>query len=557
MAVKTFGKIYFKEEKNKWVLDKLEPHVSMRLKQVFTFINKTKTFPFYVDNTPLLCADLSWFLLRYPLEISETDAALLHQNENKHKQTLNDMEAIFMPDYHPHQIVIKEPYEARPYQLKAAELHKIQKRFLLGDDIGLGKTLTSILTLLQKETLPAAVVVQAHLPKQWKEEQIEKFTNLKVHIITKSSNYNLPPADVYIFKYTSLSGWVETFKSGYFKSAIFDEIQEVRRAQSSKHQSCRVLSQNVEYVMGLSATPIYNYGDEMYHVMNIIDDKVLGTFDEFQREWCTYKGGKTVVMDPAALGSYLREQHVFLRRTRKEVGRELPPLNKVVHTIEHDAHEAAKSYDIARDLAIKVTTSSSFVERGVAARDLDIYMRLVTGVSKAKFVAAYCRIFLENNIPILVAGWHRQVYEIWQKELAEFNPVLYTGTESIAQKHESKRKFIEGETNCMFISLRSGIGLDGLQHRCRDVIYGELDWSPMVHEQLAGRLRRDGNEEQVTAYYPVSEFGSDPVMIGMLGLKSSQSEGIINPFETSAVVQLSDESRIQLLAQDILKKHKH
>ena len=44
-------------------------------------------------------------------------------------------------------------------------------------------------------------------------------------------------------------------------------------------------------------------------------------------------------------------------------------------------------------------------------------------------------------------------------ELAEFRPVLYTGTESAKQKSDAKRAFIVGETDLFMMSLRSGAGL--------------------------------------------------------------------------------------------------
>lgn len=263
--------------------------------------------------------------------------------------------------------------------------------------------------------------------------------------------------------------------------------------------------------------------------------------------------GYKKVKDPQALGSYLRENFLMLRRTREEVGMSLPAVNKIVQTVEFDEVAVKKAEDTARALAIKVT-SGSFVERGAAARDLDIFVRHFTGVSKAKGIAAYLKILLENNEPVVVGAWHRDVYDILLEELAEYKPVMYTGTESAAQKEKAKKAFLSGETNCFIISLRSGIGLDGLQQRCNLVVIAELDWSPQVHEQLIGRVDREGQRQQVTVIYLVSECGSDPLIIDLLGLKSTQSRGIINPFETGAQKITSDDTRLKLLAKQYLDK---
>jgi hypothetical protein len=72
--------------------------------------------------------------------------------------------------------------------------------------------------------------------------------------------------------------------------------------------------------------------------------------------------------------------------------------------------------------------------------------------------------------------------------------------------------------------------------------------------QVIGRVDRDGQSQQVTAIFLVSDCGSDPLIIDLLAIKASQSHGIINPLETSAGIQYSDDSRIKLLAQKYLEK---
>lgn len=550
MAVRTYGKLFFEKEEKQWKISGAEPHICIKLKAIFAKIPKSGSQPFKFPDTSETCHDLLWFIDRYPLEISENDLIKLKRERKKYTSNINELESILLPDYIPRFVELKSPHKAREYQLKGKDVHYKCKRILIGDDIGLGKTLIAILSFLEKGTLPAVVTVQTHLPKQWK-EAIELFTNLKVHCINGRKPYSLPTADVFIIKYSCLSGWVNVFEKGIFKSAVFDEVQELRHSTSDKYNGATALSNNVNYCLGLSATPIYNYGDEIYNVMNIVKPGCLGKSWDFLREWTA--GGKTVT-DPKALGTYLRENFLFLRRTRAEVGRELPPINRIVHTVGYDSKEVEKSDALARKLAIKVM-SGSFVERGQASRELDILARHNTGVAKAREVAAYVRILLESGEPIVLAAWHRDVYDILLQQLADYNPVMYTGTESPAQKEAAKQAFIKGETNLFIISLRSGIGLDGLQHRCKMVVIAELDWSPKVMDQLIGRVDRDGQQDQVTAIFLVCDSGSDPLIIDMLGLKSSQSEGIVDPLKAVAE-KYSDESRIKLLAQQYLNKGK-
>ncbi len=111
-----------------------------------------------------------------------------------------------------------------------------------------------------------------------------------------------------------------------------------------------------------------------------------------------------------------------------------------------------------------------------------------------------------------------------------------------------------GEAQVMFISLRSGAGLDGLQEAAKVVVLGELDWSPGVHEQVIGRIARDGQDEPVVAYYLVAEQGADPTIAQVLGLKRQQIEGIRDPNHALIQQLSSDGDRVRQLAEAYLAK---
>lgn len=549
MVVRTYGNIVFKEDE--WLIQSAEPHVRIKLKSIFGKIPKTASPPYGFSNTPENCADLHWFIQRYPLSIPEEDKKRLDQQTSLNTELINAKETILLPGYKPGKIKIKKPHKARKYQLKAVEVFDIQKRMLLADEYGLGKTLTSILAMFDKKRLPALVVVKTHLPNQWKVEGFEHYTNLKVHIIDGTKPYNLPEADAYIIKYSCLDGWVDLFHTKFFKYIVFDEVQELRTGcTSNKGVAARVLSENAEYVLGMSATPIYNYGIEIFNIMNIIKPGCLGSGQDFAREW-TGHNEDGVVMHAEALGTYLRDNFLMLRRTREDVNMELPVINKIIQYVDYDEDKVESSLELARMLAMRVV-GGSFEQSGQAARELDMMLRQLTGVSKARHVAAYVKILLQAGEPVMLAGWHRQVYDIWNKELAVYNPVMYTGSESDVQKRRSLTEFKAGRSPLLIISLRSGDGIDGLQYLCNHIVYGELDWSPKVHDQIAARLDRPGQKQQVTAHFIVTDWGSDPPIIDLLALKSSQAHNIVDPLKAVGE-QFTDEGRIKKLAKAFLE----
>ncbi|MCS0497882.1 DEAD/DEAH box helicase [Ancylobacter sp. MQZ15Z-1] len=541
-----YGTLHFDGER--WVMSGLEPHVAIKLKAMFPGVPKASTGPFTFPDGVAMASDLEWFLHRYPMEMAEADRARMLAGRDAFTGRRNDVERIFVPDWTPPATLGFQPgRELYRYQAEAAEVVRKLGRLLLLDDVGLGKTVTALGALTDGENLPAAIVVQPHLRTQWKKEYVEKFTTLRAHIIQGTQPYDLPEADLYLFSYSNIAGWVDVFATGRFRAVVYDEIQELRTGTSTaKGQAAAILSANTRMRIGLTATPVYNYGPEMFHVVEAIEPGALGTYEDFLREWCSFGGRKAIVKEPDALGTYLREIQLVLRRERAGGN-----VNTIPIEVDYDEDVEADSLALMRTLASTVV-SGSFAQRGQAARELDIMARMVTGLAKAKSVAAYVRLLLNEGLPVLLAGWHREVYDIWGRELGEFDPVLYTGSETPSQKDRAKAAFINGDTNLMMISLRSGAGLDGLQQRCSHVVFGELDWSPKVHEQVIGRLDRPGQSEQVTAIFLHANGGSDPLIVSMLGLKASQAQGIVDPGKGVMPV-LSDGSRIRALAERFLQ----
>ncbi len=550
---RTYGAIALCPDRQHWILSDLEPHVAIKLKAIFPRVPKQSPGPFKMPHDQVIDAELDWFLQRYPLAMSAADRAAMTDGVVDHVSTQAALEQITLPDYQvPAYIGLQPGQEIRHYQAQAIELAYASHGLLLGDECGLGKTYTAAGFCLKPGVLPAAIVCQVHIQKQWG-AVLRAFTNLTVHEVKKASPYDLPPADVYVFRYSQIAGWVDIYKQGLFKAVIYDEPQELRGGMATdRGQGAAVLSDQAIWRMGLTATPIYNYGSEIFNIMRFIRKDVLGDWGDFSRE---YLVDAKRLSNPKALGTFLREQHTFLRRTKRDVGKEMPPVNRIIDTIETDARVVHSIEETARQLAIRATTGA-FMDRGSAARDLDILVRQATGIAKAHAVARIVRILVESGTPVVLFGWHRAVYDIWLRELHDLNPAMYTGSETGTQKTRGKEAFLAGETNLLIMSLRSAAGLDGLQFRCSTVVFGELDWSPGVHHQCIERVDREGQTEPVTALFLVSDEGSDPPVMEVLGLKASEATQVIDP-SAEAVGMHSDGSRIQVLVDRYLARAGH
>lgn len=553
-----------------WWLIAAEPHALMRLRRWVGRLDADEHDQLRLRRSPEVDRDLQCFLDRFPLEMSAGDARLLHMGAEAHRAMGRTVAAVAAGTFVARAFDLAVP--PRDYQRIAADLWLHVRAMILGDDMGLGKTATAIAGLSDPATRPALVVTLTHLPEQWRRE-IDRFCpGMRILILDGTKPYDVAEAwarqetrrtgrrvapafpDVLITTYHRIAGWAEAL-APKLRGLVYDEVQELRHNDTAKYKAAAHLSAGATYRIGLSATPIHNYGGEFFNVVEAVRPGALGSREEFVREWCVSgeEERKTRVRDTRAFGLYLRESGIMLRRTRKEVGRELPPLTVVPHHIEADLAALDRVAGSAAELArIIIGQRTSNFDRMKASGDLDRLMRQATGIAKAPYIADFVQMLVESGERPVVYLWHREVYAIVQAKLRELKPSMFTGSETTVAKRENLRRFTSGETPVLLMSLRSGAGVDGLQLASRTVVIGELDWSPVVHDQAIGRVDRDGQPDKVVAYYLLADVGSDPTVADACGAKAAQSGTIRDPRRELVSIPQVDPGRVRQLAEAFL-----
>lgn len=531
-----------------------EPHVMMRLKRVFPRAQQARSGILILTDTPEAARDLEWVLTRWPLEQDHDAAVALKTRADTHRKVEADVAHVLTGGQGRLALCRTPARAARPYQQTAADLLLTTRQLLVADEVGLGKTQTAVLAMLDPDALPAVVVCLTHLPAQWCREVKTVAPWLTTHVARSTRPYDVE-ADVLIIPYSKLAGWADHLAAAPLGLVVFDEIQELRRDGTYKYNAAGRIADRARYRCGLSATPVYNYGGEAHNIFSILAPGVLGSRTEFVREWggSERQANQVTVADPNALGTYLRDQGVMLRRTRADVGRELPDVVRVTHTVDADPSRLEEVAVEVEALA-RTLLAGPRKERFAAAGEMDWKLRQATGLAKAPYVAAFVRMLLDSEPAVVLFGWHREVYERWERHLAEFRPRLYTGTESPAQKEASVKAFLDGDCRVLMVSLRAGAGLDGLQKRARVAVFGELDWSPGVHFQCEGRLNRDGQADPVVSYFLTCDSGSDPTVSEVLGLKRGQSEPMLDPDVKPLATADGSADRMQRLAAAFLAR---
>ena len=517
-----YGTLSYNRRSKCWTI-KGEPCVTEMATRLFPGSERRRGEARFTANRRMI-GDVNWLMMRYPLEIAPRDRELWKKAlAQAREHVLLRAQAEKLPRRSTPPEGTFEG-ELREFQKEGLSFLLANPRTLLADEMGLGKTVQALACLAATKEFPTLVVVPPHLLRNWQTE-IARFLRIegkaaRVCVLTGLKPYQPPEADVYVIHYLLLRGWKQVLPQMGFRMVIFDEIQELRHGGTEKYSAASLLAEGCERVIGLSGTPIYNKGSEIWNVVNILDYHCLGDWESFTRAWCDGYGNH-LVRDPALLGDHLRREGLILRRTKEEVLTELPPKRRLVQEIDSDDKVYRELMRPVMDkLGSLLALHPDAKERAMLEEQVGRGERQATGVAKAPFVAAFVRALEDSGEKVLLFAHHHAVMDIYRKELAAYRPVFISGRESTGQKEEAVARFMEGRTNLCVISLRAASGLNLQRASC--VVFGELDWSPAVHSQAEDRAHRMGQKDSILCYYLVAPQGSDRDMQDALGLKVSQ-----------------------------------
>ena len=88
-----------------------------------------------------------------------------------------------------------------------------------------------------------------------------------------------------------------------------------------------------------------------------------------------------------------------------------------------------------------------------------------------------------------------------QKYLGKDTVEIYHGKLSLTEREHIKKKFISGDCRVLAGTIGAlGVGTDGLQEVCNNVIFLDRDWSPAINDQAESRIDRSGQKKVTNVY---------------------------------------------------------
>ncbi len=416
---------------------------------------------------------------------------------------------------------------------------------LLADEMGLGKTVETLsYVATEKQTFPVLVIAPLVTLQNWKRE-IAKFLKKKsrngriieskspsVTLIRTGKLKELPKTDIYVINYELLFKRNPDLAKLGIKTLVCDEVHNLRSKTTQKYKAVKKLAAlpSVLYRIGLSGTPIYNRGSEIWPIIDIIKPGLLGSFKEFCEYFCYVNDkGKAIVLENkrASLRHEL-QKHVMLRRKKSDVLKELKDKVRYKEVIEADTDYYLEELDkIWKKLEAEQKVAESEFSKSASYQRAIQSERQIAGIAKLTHVINFVKNIMEIEESVVVFCHHKVIHKLLHQSLQEFSPVSIIGGQTDTFRQDQIDKFQNGESKLMIAGLRAGnVGIN--LTRAKYVIFAELDWSPAIHRQAEDRLHRIGQKNTVFAYYLIGNGTLDDHVADILVDKSYEIDAIID-----------------------------
>ncbi|MFL5328244.1 MAG: DEAD/DEAH box helicase [Gemmataceae bacterium] len=402
------------------------------------------------------------------------------------------------------------------YQLRGAIFAACRGRAILGDDMGLGKTVQALAAaeLLARERgiSRVLVVAPASVKYQW-ETEIRKFTNRPVQVIEGDRPDRLDqyvgPAFYRLVNYEQVTRDLDEINAWQADNVILDEAQRIKNWESKTSRAVKKLRSR--YALVLTGTPLENKLEELYSIVQFIDDRRLGPAFQFLHDHRKLDSKGQLVGYRNLETIRERLAPIFLRRTRSEVLGQLPERTDSTVYVElapeqRGPYENQKSA-LARLLAKPVLSDLDRKRIIACLTNLRMICNSTFLYDKQTNVSPKLDEFAEIISELVAEGpEHKAVvftqWELMQQKAAEVLDKLDIGYATLSGRLPAAKRggvieeFLTDPKCRVFLS--TDAGGTGLNLQAADtVIHLEVPWNPAVLEQRIARVHRLGQKNPV------------------------------------------------------------
>lgn len=401
--------------------------------------------------------------------------------------------------------------ELYPFQKVAVAFAEMSKgRCLIGDEMGIGKTISAIgYAAINPQARPAIVVCPSNVKFNWKKEINKWLPDETVQVINAGKDEPVL-GDFIIINYDLMTKMQEKLIKLVPRLVILDECHYIKNSGSKNKPVKRTvatlaLCRFAPKILAMSGTAIASRPKEFFNTLNLMRPEQFSSFWDFAQRYCDpWHDGFGWNFDGASYTKELNERtrDLCIRRLKSEVLPELPPKTRTFLPL-HLSKKDRSPYDIAQEEWDR-TIEEAYIngEKLPAGTMLNMIndLRHICGQIKVNHAVDWINQYMtQTGKPIVVFTHHRDVLK---RIAGKFKNVqTISGDVNSKKRQQIVEDFQEGKIDllvCNTIAAKEGITLT----RADTVLFIEREWVPTDEEQAEDRVYRIGQEsDNVHAVY--------------------------------------------------------
>ena len=360
-------------------------------------------------------------------------------------------------------------------------------RFLLADEMGVGKTIQAIaLTYIYRDSWPVLIVCPGSMKYLWKGE-IQTWLGLKdkrINMLNSSKQKISQEAYFYIISYDLVSHILKKLKKMTFEFVILDEAHSIKNKNSLRAKNILPIAIRSKRLILMTGTPLLAKPLEGYPLLYALRPDLFSYFKKYAYRYCDPQ--------PTPFGinwsgtSNTKELHwilstLMVRRLKKDVLNKLPPKRRQKVQIETDPEYISKIKEARTEVKGRTGTLEAYT---------------LTASAKKEGVCEYISDMLESDEKIIVFAYHHEMLdriELLMNE-KEIDYIRIDGSTKQDKRYDYVRYF-QSKKSCQvailsIVAASTGITLNS----AHIVIFAELTWTPSIMIQAEDRAHRIGQK---------------------------------------------------------------
>lgn len=432
-----------------------------------------------------------------------------------------------------------------PYQKVGAKFMVACGSALLGDDVGLGKTIQSLAACEALDCKKVLIFCPSVLKYQWQAEIIKFLPDATTLIIEGNAaqrqmlwRRSQPPGFQYIIaNYEQLIRDFDVMGAYPWDAIIADEATKIANPKTKTTKAIKKLV--AKHRFPLTGTPVSNKPTEIWSIIDFVRPGALGKYWGFIERY-TYKNNFGAVLGYRNMPELAaRIKPYLIRRLKRDVLTELPPVMESDVPFKLSPAEA-KLYDQIRKEVLFQMEAGAFskvndpmgiqhtLAKMTRLRQLCDSMELLGDNKTSTKLEALKELLLTlDGRKAIIFTEFREMALILARELKSYNPGVIAGGIDNETRAKTLKAFNDDGTKQLLIMTSAGkFGLN--VQAASVVIHYDQPWSLASKVQRDGRADRKGQTADKVLIYNLLAKGSiDMYIRQVLAKKADISNQIL------------------------------